>query len=64
MLERLVTHGARRAEALRRRVIARLAASATPPGLTAEAAEGGVRLSGRRLKMRLIREPQLRMFGR
>jgi hypothetical protein len=46
------------------RVIARLAARPVPPGVEIKALPDGVELSGKRLKARMIDNPELRNFGR
>ncbi len=46
------------------RIIAAIAATPLPPGVTAEPADNGVRLSGHGLKRRIITDPSLRSFGR
>ncbi len=53
----------RAAEAVSRQ-IDRLANTPPPPGVTVEATNGGVTLTGRRLRRRLLHDPQLRNFGR
>lgn len=35
-----------------------------PAGVTAERAEGGIVISGKRLRRQMITDPQLRNFGR
>jgi hypothetical protein len=64
MLERLTARAEAWAQDKRRAAIARLAAQPLPPGLTAEANEQGLILSGRGLKLRLIREARIRRFWR
>ena len=64
MLERLTARAETRAEEKRRAAIARLAAQPLPPGVTAEANEQGLILSGRGLKLRLIRDPMMQRFWR
>lgn len=61
MLERLMAWAEARAEQKRRDVIARLAEQPRPPGVTAEPDAAGLILSGRGLKLRLIRDA---MMGR
>lgn len=42
----------------------RLGATAPPPGVHVERVDGGIRLSGKRLRRRMLHEPLLRNFGR
>ena len=46
------------------RQITRLAAKPTPPGVSAEASDDGITLSGKRLRRRYITDPNLRNFVR
>jgi len=46
------------------RHIETLGATALPIGVRAECVEGGVRLSGKRLRLRMLTDPLLRNFGR
>ncbi len=62
MLEKLTQRAIQRAERLRRDTIDRLAVRPLPPGVRAEPTEGGVRLSGRGLKRRMIDDAVLRNF--
>jgi hypothetical protein len=63
MLERMKLAGARRAEAARIRAIERLAEAVTPPkGVTVEASDTGLILSGKQLRWRMINNPILRSF--
>lgn len=64
MLERLTARAEAWAQDKRRAAIARLAAQPLPPGVTAEANEQGLILSGQGLKLRLIREARMRRFWR
>ena len=64
MLEKLFPAAERRADQAVKRQIDRLAQTPTPPGVTAEPIEGGIALTGKRLRRRLINDPQLRNFGR
>ncbi|MEY3658565.1 MAG: hypothetical protein RL425_1326 [Pseudomonadota bacterium] len=64
MLERLTARAEAWAEDKRRAAIARLAGQPLPPGVTAEANEQGLILSGRGLKLRLIREARMWRFWR
>jgi hypothetical protein len=41
-----------------------LAAATVPPGVTARSMEGGIVLSGKRLRRRMIADPNVRNFGR
>jgi len=63
MLERLTALGAERAERRPARLageLAERAAEALPAGIGAEAVPGGVRLTGKRLRARLLFDPALR----
>lgn len=64
MFERLQAAASKRADRLLMRVIARLAARPAPPGVEIKALPDGVELSGRRLKRRMIDDPELRNIGR
>lgn len=64
MLEELQTAGERRGAEAVVRQIDQLAGTTTPPGVTVEAIDGGVRLTGKGLHRRLITDPNLRNFGR
>ena len=46
------------------RQIARLATKPTPPGVSADASDDGIILSGKRLRRRYITDPNLRNFAR
>lgn len=46
------------------RTVSRLAAQPQPPGVIAEALPDGVRLSGRRLKFRIVRDSSIGRFER
>jgi hypothetical protein len=65
MLERLATKaediGERAATKARDRI---LASGAVPKGVRVEAVDGGIALSGKALRRRMITDPQLRNFGR
>ena len=63
MLEKLTVAGERRAAKAVTQTIIRLATTPTPPGVTAEPVEGGVLLSGRGLRRRMLGDPKLRNFG-
>ena len=41
-----------------------LRATPLPPGVRAECVDGGVQLSGKRLRLRMLTDPLLRNFGR
>lgn len=64
MLEKLIPAAERRAGQAVERQIERLAQSSPPPGVTVEPFDGGIRLTGKRIRRRLITDPQLRNFGR
>jgi hypothetical protein len=64
MFEQLQAAASKRADRLLMRVIARLAAKPVPPGVEVKALPDGVELSGKRLKQRMIDDPNLRNFGR
>jgi hypothetical protein len=63
MFERLQAAASKRADRLLMRVIARLAARPVPPAVEVKALPDGVELSGKRLKRRMIDDPNLRNFG-
>ena len=64
MFEKLSDAGERRANDAVAQTITRLANTPTPLGVAAEAFEGGVALTGKGLRRRMIDNPQLRNFGR
>lgn len=64
MFERAMLLAAVRAETHRRATIRRLSAAALPKGVTVEAGEQGVTLSGRNLRRRMIDDASLRNFAR
>jgi hypothetical protein len=64
MFERLHAAASKRADRLLMHVIARLAARLAPPGVELKALPDGVELSGKRLKRRMIDDPNLRNFGK
>jgi hypothetical protein len=64
MFERLQAEAEKRADRLLMRIIRHLAARAVPPGVEVKALDEGVELSGKRLKRRMIDDPNLRNFGR
>jgi hypothetical protein len=63
MFERLQAAASKRADRMLMRVIHRLAARPVPPGVEVKALPDGVELSGKRLKRRMIDDPNLRNFG-
>ncbi|WP_374613120.1 hypothetical protein [Sphingorhabdus sp.] len=64
MFERLQQAADRNADRLLMRVIRRLSQSEMPDGVEIEALDDGVRLSGRKLRRRLIGDTRLRNIGR
>jgi hypothetical protein len=64
MLEKLISAAEQRADLAVERQIDRLAETPAPPGVTVEPFDSGVRLTGKRLRRRLITDPSLRNFGR
>jgi tRNA C32,U32 (ribose-2'-O)-methylase TrmJ len=64
MLERLQAAADKQANRMLMRVIRRLTARAAPSGVEIKALSDGVELSGKRLKRRMIDDPNLRNFGR
>jgi phage terminase large subunit-like protein len=64
MLEKLHSAAERRAADAVTRQIDRLVRTATPPGVTAEATDGGIVLSGKNLRRRILSDANLRNFGR
>lgn len=64
MFERLQQAADRNADRLLMRVIRRLSQSEMPDGVEIEALDDGVRLSGRKLRQRLIADARLRNIGR
>ncbi len=64
MLEKLTTAAERRVDAAIARQINRLAKTPTPPGVRAEAIDGGIALTGKALRRRMLGDPNLRNFGR
>ena len=63
MLEKLQDAANRRADHLLIRLIRHLAARPVPPGVEVKALPDGIELSGKRLKRRMIDDPNLRNFG-
>lgn len=64
MLEKLILAGDACAANAVAEQIKRLAQNPTPPGITAEPIHNGVALTGKRLRRRMLDDPQLRNFGR
>ena len=64
MFEKLTNPGDRLAADAVAQTITRLANTPTPIGVAAEAIEGGVSLTGKGLRRRMIDNPQLRNFGK
>jgi hypothetical protein len=64
MFENLVTAADRRAAAAIKRQIDRLRQTPVPPGVMSEANDVGITLTGKRLRRRLLNDPNLRNFGR
>lgn len=63
-LERLAARGDRIGHEAAARQIRRLEQVAAPSGVATEAIDGGIALSGKRLRRRMLDDPQLRNFGR
>jgi hypothetical protein len=64
MLEKLTAAAERRAATAVARQIERLAKTPTPPGVRAEPTDGGIALTGKALRRRMLTDPKLRNFGR
>jgi hypothetical protein len=64
MLEKLTLSAERQASDASARQLDRLAQTTPPPGITVEATDDGVILSGTRLRRRMLSDPSLRNFGR
>jgi hypothetical protein len=64
MLEKLTPAANRRAAIAVANQINRLAQTPPPPGVTVEATDSGITLSGKHLRRRLLTDPDLRNFGR
>jgi hypothetical protein len=64
MFEKLTVAADRRANDAVKGQIDRLARTPTPPGVTVDANNEGITLSGKRLRRRMLTDPQLRNFGR
>ena len=63
MFERLQEAANKRADRLLMRIIRHLAGRRVPPGVEVKALPDGIELSGKRLKRRMIDDPNLRNFG-
>jgi hypothetical protein len=61
LLQRAENGGRRAADDARNRILRR---AELPAGITASAIEGGIVLSGKRLRRRIIEDPKLRNFTR
>ena len=64
MLENITVAAEARAAAAVADQISQLAQKPTPPGITAEATDSGVALTGKRLRQRMLTNASLRNFGR
>lgn len=64
MLEKLTVAAERRATSAVTQTINRIAIKPTPPGIAAEPTDGGVILSGKGLRRRMLSNPNLRNFTR
>lgn len=64
MLDKLTTAANGQAAKAVTRQIDRLAQTPTPLGITAEVTEGGVALTGKRLRQRMLTDANLRNFRR
>jgi hypothetical protein len=64
MLEKLTAAADRLATTAVKQQIDRLAQTPPPPGVTVDANSDGITLSGKRLRRRMLTDPQLRNFGR
>lgn len=64
MFEKLAAHTQELGQDAVQRTIDRLVRSPPPPGVQVEASPDGIVLSGKRLRRRMIDDPQLRNFGR
>lgn len=60
MLDAVAARGRVLGEMLRRRAIDGLAARPVPPGVRIEASDGGVALTGKRLKRRFVTDARVR----
>lgn len=63
MLEKLTHAANRRADAAVKRQIDRLAQKPTPPGVTAQPVAGGIALTGKGLRRRMLSDASLRNFA-
>jgi hypothetical protein len=64
MFDQLQAAADKRADQLLMRIIARIASTPAPPGVQVTALQNGVELSGKRLRRRMIDDPNLRNFGK
>jgi hypothetical protein len=64
MLEKLTPAANRRAAIAVAKQLGRLAKTPAPPGVTVEATDSGITLSGKHLRRRMLSDPDLRNFGR
>jgi hypothetical protein len=64
MFERLIARAEEQARSAQRRIIERLALRELPPDVGVERFGGGLRLIGKRLKQRMIKDINLRNFWR
>ncbi len=64
MLEKLTAAAERRAAKAVTQTIHHLSTTPTPQGVTAEPVEGGIALTGKALRRRMLSDPSLRNFGR
>lgn len=64
MLEKLTAAADRLAAEAVERQINRLAQTQPPPGVTVEAKDAGLILTGKNLRRRMLNDPNLRNFGR
>jgi hypothetical protein len=64
MLERLTIAAEHSAAEAVARQIDHLAQTPTPSGVTVEVKDGGIALTGKRLRYRMLTDPSLRNFGR
>lgn len=63
MFEKLITAGELRADEAVARTIIQLAITPVPPGVTVEPVDGGIALTGKGLRRRMLNDPKLRNFG-
>lgn len=64
MLDNLTVAGELRTDEAVERTIARLATTPIPTGVTVEPIDGGIALTGKGLRRRMLKDPKLRNFGR